>query len=501
MSKNRNLVNTVAVEGVLQVPTGTTAQRPASAAVGYIRYNTTLGFLEQYTGDGWQGIAPPPTISTVSPTTYNGEQGTSFTINGSNFDSTVTVKFITSQGAEYSAATVSRINNSQVTATTPQDFTVADEPLKVKVVNGSGLSYTLDNAIDCGGSPTWTSTSGNIATYYYPANTAYSTSILATDPDAGATITYSIASGLPSGATLNTSTGSITGSITDPGASIVTNTFTAVATDNAGNTSSRSFNIIRKWQDGSAQDQAATSATAIKTLTGTGGSGMFWLKPAGWTYPAQFYCEMGLNGGGWIYILQRQCYSTGTANSSLPGSWLTSQTGTQNHASTNFSGVVDSNGAAKTPQDIWNAFIGSGNNGKWYAREIQTGNGSYDESQRYVGSSDNAIFSWTNFARHFSGNYSNGSWVSGVRVYYNNGSNYVDGKLSTTWSAPSLATINNGNSDQDLWFCNGTDNYDSNWGFGLMKGGTPFPATADGTNGGARRTNNITRWGIIAIKA
>lgn len=242
MSKNRNLTEVIENEGVLTIPSGTTAQRPASPTVGTLRYNTTLGFMEQYTGDGWTGIAPPPTISTVSPTTYNGEQGTTFTINGSNYDSTATVKFITTQGIEYTAATVSRINNSQLTATTPQDFTIANEPLKVKVINGSGLAYTLDNAIDCGGVPAWTTAAGTISTL--DENTSLSTTIAATDPDTNATISYSIASGtLPSGVSLNSSNGAITGT-TPIVAADTTYNFTARASDNAGNNTDRSFSIV-----------------------------------------------------------------------------------------------------------------------------------------------------------------------------------------------------------------------------------------------------------------
>jgi len=246
-----NVINNVTVDTVfsgqsITIPAGTTAQRPASPNVGMIRYNTTLGFLEQYTGDGWQGIAPPPAIINISPTTYNGEQGTSFTINGSNFDSTVTVKFITAQGTEYSAATVSRISNSQLTATTPQDFSVANEPLKVKVVNGSGLSYTLDNAIDCGGSPAWNTASGSVGSIYDNVSGSNTIATLsASDPDAGATLSYSLTSGsLPSGYTLNSSTGAITG--TYSGGAVTNSTvynFTVTATDNASNTSSRAFSI------------------------------------------------------------------------------------------------------------------------------------------------------------------------------------------------------------------------------------------------------------------
>lgn len=226
--------------GAIDVPAGTTAQRPASPSLGMIRYNITLGFLEQYTADGWQGIAPPPAITTVSPTSYNGEQGTVITVNGSNFDNTVIVKFITAQGAEYAAATTTRISASQLTATTPQDFTVAQEPLKVKVINGSGLSYVLDNAIDCGSNPVWSTASNTLASVF--VGSTVNTSIGASDSDASSSVSYSIASGsLPTGVSLNSSTGAITG--TTSGSS-GTYTFTARVTDNAGNTADRSFSIV-----------------------------------------------------------------------------------------------------------------------------------------------------------------------------------------------------------------------------------------------------------------
>lgn len=492
--------------GYFDAPAGTTAQRPASPINGMIRYNSDTGYLENYTATGWASIASPPVVSSTNVNNVD-ESATTQTIiiTGSNFDSSAIALLVAPGGAVKTPTTSTRNSANQITITySGTDLLTAavPEPLDVKVTNGSGLSSVLAGAIYIDATPIWSSpASGNIATII--EGVAMSpVSLVATDSE-GSTVSFSLTSGaLPSGLTLSGSTISGTSSAGGSYSSAGTTfNFTVGASDGTGNTTPRAFNILRKWLDGSSSSAAAVSADAIKTLTGTTTSGMFWLKPSGWTYPALCYCEMSLHGGGWIYILQRQCQGTGTSNSSLPGSWLTAQAATPNHASSNFYGVADSSGAGKSPQDMWNAFIGSGSNGKWFVREIQTANGSYDESQRYVGSSDNPIFSWTNFARHFSGNYSNGSWVSGIRVYYNNGSNYVDGKLSTTWSAPSLATINNGNTDQDLWFCNGTDSYDANWGFGLMKGGSPFPKSADATNGGARGSSNITRWGIVAIKA
>lgn len=39
------------------LPAGTTAQRPGSPAVGYIRFNTELGIIEQYNGTLWSAVA------------------------------------------------------------------------------------------------------------------------------------------------------------------------------------------------------------------------------------------------------------------------------------------------------------------------------------------------------------------------------------------------------------------------------------------------------------
>jgi hypothetical protein len=251
MTKARELANllgggtsgvaTFGGTAAIRVPNGTTEQRPTAAA-GMIRYNTTTGLHECYDGNNWVVFgAPPPTIDTVSPSTYNGESGTTFTIDGANFASDASVFFITSGGTEHEAGAVSVINAGRITATTPQDFTVSDEPLDVKVSQSSGVAIAFD-AVDCGGVPSWSTASGTVATVVQ--GSSVSTQITASDPDAGATISYSVTSGaLPSGVNLNSSTGGITGTAPSV-ASDTTYNFTAAASDNAGNQTSRSFSII-----------------------------------------------------------------------------------------------------------------------------------------------------------------------------------------------------------------------------------------------------------------
>jgi len=297
--------------GYFDLPAGTTAQRPGTPNTGMIRYNSTTGFAEVYTSAGWGTFgAQPPSISSVTPVTYNGESGTVFTVNGANFTADAIVKFIDNAGTEYTAGVVVFINSTQLTATTPQDFTVAQEPLDVKVVQASGQVTRVD-CIDCGGTPTWSTTAGTIATYVFPTDTTYNISVSATDPDAASTISYAVTSGsLPSGANLNSTTGSITGNIPNPNASSVTSNFDITATDNAGNQSARSFNIIRQWADGSTSARAAISANAIITLTGTASDGTYWLKPTAspsafqapcnFTYVPGFGLTCVIKGGGGV---------------------------------------------------------------------------------------------------------------------------------------------------------------------------------------------------------
>ena len=48
--------------GYLQMPVGTTAQRPGSPSTGMVRWNTTINAAEVYNGTSWVSVtsnAPP----------------------------------------------------------------------------------------------------------------------------------------------------------------------------------------------------------------------------------------------------------------------------------------------------------------------------------------------------------------------------------------------------------------------------------------------------------
>jgi hypothetical protein len=203
----------------ITVPSGQQSERSGTTLVGTLRYNTDLGLIEQYNAIGWQSVDAPPTISSISGI-INQNTTSTITVTGSNFK-TGCVVYVT--GAAVSAVdramTTTFTNSSSCsfgTNATAVNF-VGGVAFGIKVLNPSGLSGILDPAGTIDRDPVWSSSAGTYT--IYDGSRGTSLQFTAADPDGAGTITYSLVSGsLPAGATLNTSTGVISG-------------FSAVATD------------------------------------------------------------------------------------------------------------------------------------------------------------------------------------------------------------------------------------------------------------------------------
>ncbi len=304
--KNRKFTGT---DGqVVSDVTGTTGNRVNTK--GRFRYNSTIELMEYYNGTTWIVIDAPPTISAVSPTSINeGDTTTTFTVTGGNFSSSgLGVKVYNNSGTEISLSSITRVSSSSATAVlTTTDLGTIDEPYDIQVVNGSGLSAILENAITVNQSPTWSTAAGSLGTA--STASAFSSTLVATDPESG-DIDYEISTGsLPGGLSLNSETGAITGTFNGSGSyssSGTTNNFTVRAYDTASNTTARAFSIISKFADGSDTNSAAATAKAIYNLDssfqGESANGYYWLDPGGTgTYKQQYYCRMD-HGGGWVAV-------------------------------------------------------------------------------------------------------------------------------------------------------------------------------------------------------
>jgi hypothetical protein len=214
---------------------GNTAGRPANPYLGQLYSNGEVGRLELYTSTGWQNIVQEtPGIASITGT-YNESAGSgTFVISGTNFVTGGIAYAVGTNAVEYQAS--SSVTNSivQMTATFT-GLSPAHEPYDVKVLNPSNLFGLLPDAFFINDTPIWSTTAGSLGSF--PSGSV-SIQLSATDDET--TPTYSISSGaLPSGLSLSSS-GLISGTVT---ATPATYTFTVAASDGVNTAQTRSFSI------------------------------------------------------------------------------------------------------------------------------------------------------------------------------------------------------------------------------------------------------------------
>ena len=177
-----------------------------------------------------------PTIGSISPATID-NTASSIVITGTNYVITPTVEFHSTTGAVTLANSVTRDSATQLTVnvTLPTDGTYF-----IRVENPDGLATRSSTALlTVSDAPTWTTASGSLGSVAQGG--AFSATVVATSDSA---ITYSVQSGaLPSGLSINTSTGVISGTESGSDTNETVYTFTLRATDAETQTADRVFTI------------------------------------------------------------------------------------------------------------------------------------------------------------------------------------------------------------------------------------------------------------------
>jgi hypothetical protein len=169
-----------------------------------------------------------------------------FTVSGASFDPGLAINLVGADGTNYEVvdrifvnATTTTFKMGDLSSATAQ---LANRPYKVKVTGGSGLAATSTATIGFVGL-SWTSpAAGATLSTFATTASANNTELAATDDVGGSAVTFSVpAANLPSGLTLNGSTGAITGTI----GAVSTTSVTFRVTDNAsGATLDRTFIIV-----------------------------------------------------------------------------------------------------------------------------------------------------------------------------------------------------------------------------------------------------------------
>ena len=132
-------------------------------------------------------------------------------------------------------ASVSVVNSTQLTFVAPAKTAGS---YSLNVVNSDGASATFIPGMQYSGVPTWSTSAGSLGSVN--VSTSVNFTVAATSDS---TVTYSVTSGsLPSGVTLNSSTGAITGTAPSLG-STTTYNFTIRATDSENQDTDRNFSM------------------------------------------------------------------------------------------------------------------------------------------------------------------------------------------------------------------------------------------------------------------
>ena len=285
--KTSNLFTNTEIAGTeaARMPVGTTAQR-ANEQSGDIRFNSTLSLMEYYDGTLWKAIDSPPTISSISPSTFT-SAGDTITVAGTNFQTGVNVTVIGSDGTTYTPDSVTRVSSSEVTFDiTSAIFNGGLDAFDVTVSNTSGLSVTSNDALTIPNPTAAFNESATQTIYDSNRGNTFDGGVTLTGDvsESDVTLTYSLSAGtLPAGASLNTSTGAITG-FSAVGSDTVSNfTINANVSDVSEGTSvdvTRAFAltiaapVITSYTSSSGSFSVPSGVSAVDVLVvGGGGSG------------------------------------------------------------------------------------------------------------------------------------------------------------------------------------------------------------------------------------
>ena len=279
-----------------------------------------------------------------STTAANPAGNETITVNGSGFNVGATVYIDTLSCVTTYMSSTSLTFNSPAKSVGLYHLYVYNTDGSVGILPAGFVSSSL---------PTWVTSGG--ALLNGQINQSYSISVSATGDG---TITYSLTSGsLPSGLSLNTSTGAITGTV--PGTTS-TNTFTVTATDSQNQTIGRSFSIA----------VVASPVTIDYVVVAGGGGGGSWYNAGGGgaggllsatnisITPAVTY-TITVGGGGSGYDVNGYVGGVGS-NSSISGSGFSTVTSIRGGGGSSSSNPASDGGSGGGSSGYITTYAGKG---------------------------------------------------------------------------------------------------------------------------------------------
>jgi hypothetical protein len=355
------------------IPFGNTAARPA-AVTGQPYFNGETARLELFTGTSWENIVQEvPGVASISGNYSEATDSGVITINGTNFVSGAYATAIGANGVQINAASTVYNSLVQLTATFT-GLSNAQEPYDIKVTNPSNLFGLIPDALYINASPVWQTASGSLGTF----NEQVSMSVSATATDSESTISYALASGstLPSGITLNSSTGLISGTLPEISTD-TTYTFTINASDGL-NIIPRTFNLI-------SSNVITIPSVEYLVVAGGGGGG----NATGTNWGSGGGAGAGGYRTGTLSLTRGLQYSVSVGNGGVGAPKGSTSNNSTNGGDSTFSSIVSAGGGAGGSANFNGASGGSGGGGGYNQRSGGSGNNpTQSPSQGNNGGSD-----------------------------------------------------------------------------------------------------------------
>lgn len=245
-------------------------------------------------------VTAGPFITNITPSFMENINDT-VTITGGNFATDVSVAFTGTGYSSTVAKTIVRSSSSQLIVTRPDNFPISASPFTVTVTNpsianqplGSSAHISL-NSITAGNAPVWVTSS---VLPIFTRNVSYSTTLSGTDSDGGSSVSYSLFSGsLPTGLSLNSSTGVISGTPT----SALNTSFTIRLTDAGLNYVDRQFTLSNTgpvWSTAATLPTFTRNSAYSTTVIASDDSGV---SPAYSLFSGSLPTGLSLSSGGVI---------------------------------------------------------------------------------------------------------------------------------------------------------------------------------------------------------
>lgn len=318
------------------------------------------------------GSSNSPTISGIS---YTGDDtatipagGATVTLTGTNF--AVGAKVLVN-GVQPSSVT--RVSATQITFPAPAN---AVGTYLLYVVNPDGSAAILVPGIQYSNTPSWTTAAGSLGSVVQQVS--FSASVVATGD---APITYSVASGaLPTGLTLNSSTGAITG--TAPAvASSTTYNFTIRSTDAQNQDTDQAFSITVVPSNAPPTVEylvVAGGGGSTSTSDAGGGGGGGYRTATGYAVTAATPITVVVGAGGTSGGTTRASDSSfGTITSIGGGQGATASSSTGINGGSGGGHGPARSGQYRNAADLYGGTgtVGQGNNGASYTGPWVTNNG------------------------------------------------------------------------------------------------------------------------------